>query len=196
MPNYFVPSGPNGIVTTGSFLPVLDYIVTYIMSCIEKMQRERIASMTPKTSAIKAYHKHCDAYFKDTVYSENCGTWMKASKNYPDRITAIYPGSFLHFRNVLSHPRWEDYDYEMVEGDDTFFFMGNGLTEEDMAMKGNFAPYMDLETEYPELKEFFSGQASAETHATHNVEKNGTPEKSGGVHVVETDVDRNIPVQA
>lgn len=89
MPNYFVPSGPNGIVTTGSFLPVLEFATTYIMSCIEKMQRECIASMTPKISAVKAYHKHCDAYFKQTVYSESCGTWMKASKKYPDRITAM-----------------------------------------------------------------------------------------------------------
>jgi hypothetical protein len=120
---------------------------------------------------------------------------MKASKYYLDRVTAIYPGSFLHFRNVLSHPRWEDYDYEMVEGKDTFFFMANGLTKEDMAMKENFAPYMDLKTEYPELKEFFSGKVSAEAHTTQKVERNGTAEKPGRVSVVETDVDKNTPEQ-
>jgi hypothetical protein len=155
MPNYFVPSGPNGIVTTGSFLPVLEFVTTYIMSCIEKMERERISSMTPKTSAIKAYHRHCNAYFGQTVYSEPCSTWMRASKNYPDRITAIYPGSYLHFRDVLSHPRWEDYDYEMVD-DDLFDFMGNGMMADDIAMKGDFAPYMNLREEFPELREFFT----------------------------------------
>ena len=133
-------------------------MVTYIISCIDKMQRERIASMTPKTSAIKAYHKHCDAYFTETVYSESCKTWMRAAKNYPDRITAIYPGSYLHFRNVLSHPRWEDYDYEMDDVDDLFYFMGNGLTSDDVSMQGNFAPYMDLEAEFPELKEFWADE--------------------------------------
>lgn len=160
MPNYFVPSGPNGIITTGSFLPVLELAVTYIMTCIDKMLRERIASMTVKRSAVDAYHAHCDAYFADTVYSDACSTWMRASKKYPDRITSIYPGSYLHYRNVLQHPRWEDYDYENVDGDEPFAWMGNGMTADDMAMKGNFAPYMDVESEFPELREFFTEEAA------------------------------------
>jgi hypothetical protein len=89
MPNYFVPTGPNGIITTGSFLSVLELAVTYVMSAIAKMQRERIASMTVKESAVEAYHRHCDAYFQDSVYSDACSTWMRASKKFPDRITSI-----------------------------------------------------------------------------------------------------------
>lgn len=172
MPNYFVPAGPNGIVTTGSFLPVLDFSVTYIMSCIEKIQRERLASMTPKAEAVKAYHRHCDNYFKQTVYTDPCGTWMRGTKTEPDRIIAIYPGSFLHYRNILGHPRWEDYDYERLEGDDLFTFMGNGMTESDIAMDGNFAPYMDLEAEFPELTELLREKA-AETLARVQVQAQG-----------------------
>lgn len=168
MPNYFVPSGPNGIVTTGSFLPVLEYITTYILQYIEKMQRERIASMTPKQSAIKAYHRHCDAYFRQTVYAEDCKTWMRSSKKFPERITAIYPGSYLHFRDILSHPRWEDYEYERCEGEDVFDFMGNGMVADDLAMKGNFAPYMDVEVEYPELSEAING-SKQDTKVNGNV---------------------------
>jgi hypothetical protein len=190
MPNYFVPSGPNGIVTTGSFLPVLEYAVTYIMSCIDKMQRERIASMTPKQSAIAAYQRHCEAYFSETVYAEPCSTWMKASKKFPDRITAIYPGSYLHFRNVLSNPRWEDYEYEMMDGDDLFYFMGNGMTTDDFAMEGNFAPYMDVKAEFPELSEFFTAPPKA----------NGAPppadDKKGSVEMREYELPDAQPVAA
>lgn len=168
MPNYFVPAGPNGIVTTGSFLPVLEFATTYIMSCIEKMQRERIASMTPKVSAIKAYHRHCNDYFNQTVYTEACGTWMRGTKKEPDRVIAIYPGSFLHYREILSHPRWEDYDYEMVDGDDLYFFMGNGMTSSDIAMEGNFAPYMDLDREFPELKELIAAKKAEANGPTAN----------------------------
>lgn len=53
-----------------------------------------------------------------------------------------------------------------------------------MDMKGNFAPYMDIENEYPELKEFFgkdqisakptNGIAAEDSgEATLKVEKNG-----------------------
>ena len=39
-----------------------------------------------------------------------------------------------------------------------------------MDMKGNFAPYMDIEKEYPELKEFFSKKTNGKV-------TNGVPAK-------------------
>lgn len=125
--DYYVPAGPNGIVTTGTFLPVLEFAVTFAMSCIAKMQRERIASMTPKSKAVKAYSRQCQRYFQETVYSDQCRTWMRGCKTDPDRIVAIYPGSYLHFRTVLSNPRWEDWDYEMLDEEEPFSFFGNGM---------------------------------------------------------------------
>lgn len=46
----------------------------------------------------------------------------------------------------------------MIDGDDLFYFMGNGMTSDDLAMKGNFAPYMDLDAEFPELREVLQEQ--------------------------------------
>ena len=108
MPTYFVPAGPNIIVTTGSFIPVLECVNTYILDCISKIQRDHLASMTHKRSVITAYHEHCEEHFKQTVYSDGYGTWIKSSPRFPSRITAIYPSSFPHYRNMLMHPRWED----------------------------------------------------------------------------------------
>ena len=144
---------------------MLEYAITFAMTCIDKMQRERIASMTPKMKAVKAYSRQAQRYFQETVYSDQCRTWMRGCKTDPDRIIAIYPGSYLHFRKVLSNPRWEDFDHEMIDEEEPFSFFGNGMTEQDMDMKGNFAPYMDIENEYPELREFFEKDKLAKAMA-------------------------------
>lgn len=35
---------------------------------------------------------------------------MSTDKNKDGRITAIWPGSGLHFQEVVREPRWEDYN--------------------------------------------------------------------------------------
>ena len=62
---------------------------------------------------------------------------------------------------MLGHPRWEDFEYEMMDRD-MFSFMGNGMTESDLNMAGDFAPYMDLQREWPELREFFEQEKQDE----------------------------------
>jgi hypothetical protein len=152
------------------------------MSCIEKIQREYIASMTVKRKAVKAYVAHCEKYFNETVYSDQCRTWMRGCKNYPDRVIAIYPGSYLHFRKVLGNPRWEDFEYEMVDEDNIFAFFGNGMTEQDMDMKGNFSPYMSLEEEYPELRDHFVRDGKINGVTSNGVAVNGKLD-NGDAHV-------------
>ena len=200
--DYYVPAGPNGIVTTGTFLPVLEYAITFAMSCIEKMQRERIASMTPKLKAVKAYSRQAQRYFQETVYSDQCRTWMRGCKTDPDRIVAIYPGSYLHFRKVLGNPRWEDFDHEMMDEEEPFAFFGNGMTEMDMDMKGNFAPYMDIESEYPELREFFEKDKNAremmkEGKALRNEDSGAAKvEIENGMMTVHNEYAEHVPVTA
>ena len=36
--------------------------------------------------------------------------------------------------------------------------MGNGMTRPEIAMEGNFAPHMDLDKEFPELKEIIAAR--------------------------------------
>jgi hypothetical protein len=155
--------------------------------------------MTPKQSAVKAYSAQCEKYFNETVYSDKCRTWMRGCKKYPDRIVAIYPGSYLHFRKVLSNPRWEDFDHEMVDEDNMFAFFGNGMTEQDMDMKGNFAPYMNIEDEYPELREFFSKEKNTNGVETNGVEIHDSGEAKvrldqNGSLTTENDVVKGVPV--
>jgi hypothetical protein len=158
--------------------------------------------MTVKRKAVKAYVAHCEKYFNETVYSDQCRTWMRGCKNYPDRVIAIYPGSYLHFRKVLGNPRWEDFDYKMVDESDIFAFFGNGMTEQDMDMKGNFSPYMNLEEEYPELRDIFVKDGKIDDGILNGVAGNGKLD-SGDAHIhveknglmtVENNIVRGVPV--
>jgi hypothetical protein len=158
--------------------------------------------MTVKRKAVKAYVAHCEKYFNETVYSDQCRTWMRGCKNFPDRVIAIYPGSYLHFRKVLGNPRWEDFEYTMVDEDNMLAFFGNGMTEEDMDMKGNFSPYMSLEEEYPELRDIFIKDGKIDGVVLNGTVASEKP-NSGDPHIhvannglitVDNDVVRGVPV--
>lgn len=48
MPNYYVCLGPNGGPGIGSTVPFLESEISYIIKCVQKIQREWLKSMTPK----------------------------------------------------------------------------------------------------------------------------------------------------
>jgi hypothetical protein len=59
-------------------------------------------------------------------------------------VTAIYPGSRLHFFEMLKNVRWEDYDIT-YKTDNAFQFMGNGYTETEIDPDGDPVWYFDDE---------------------------------------------------
>lgn len=56
-----------------------------------------------------------------------CNAWWRHKGN--GRILALWPGSALHGMYVWSHPRWEDYDYELKDEQkgNPFKWLGNGF---------------------------------------------------------------------
>ena len=47
------------------------------------------------------------------------------------RIVGLWPGSCLHAVRALEHPRWEDFNYEPLDGSGTrnrFYWLGDGST--------------------------------------------------------------------
>jgi cation diffusion facilitator CzcD-associated flavoprotein CzcO len=76
--------GPNGSPTGGSFIALIKNLVSYLVKCVKKMQREHIASMevsfvhhgipTQLTSpcskkAHRAFSAHVDRYFEKTIFT-------------------------------------------------------------------------------------------------------------------------------
>lgn len=73
--------------------------------------------------------------------SPACRSWFKNGKKQGP-VTAIYPGSRLHFFEVLKNVRWEDFELD-YRTENRFQFMGNGYTEGEISPDGDPVWYFD-----------------------------------------------------
>ena len=123
-PNYFMSYGPNSGLGSGNLLMLFERIAEYTATTLAKMQTENIRTIVPSERAVNNFTDFSDAYFKGTVYSEECSSWYKTGgKN--GRVSALWPGSSLHAIEALKSPRWEDFEYTYVDGNE-FGWFGNG----------------------------------------------------------------------
>jgi cation diffusion facilitator CzcD-associated flavoprotein CzcO len=127
-PNLFLLIGPNGPASHSSILPILEWYTRYVFQVIEKIQTERIKSIEPKASAVKDLYNHTHELMKRLVWSSACRSWFKNGKTHGP-VTAIYPGSRLHFFEIMKNVRWEDYEIDYLGDGNRFSFMGNGYTQ-------------------------------------------------------------------
>ncbi|KXN90086.1 Putative sterigmatocystin biosynthesis monooxygenase stcW [Leucoagaricus sp. SymC.cos] len=129
-PNFFHAFGPNSGVGAGSLLLIIERQIDYIVKAILKMQRERLKSMEVKKEAVNDF----DEYLV-TAFGQKCRSWYKVGKSEDGRIVALWPGSPLHAAKTFEHPRWEDFNYERLDGDrkNRFYFLGDGSTVADVA---------------------------------------------------------------
>ncbi|RAO68983.1 uncharacterized protein BHQ10_004995 [Talaromyces amestolkiae] len=138
-PNYFTVGGPNSATGGGSLLLILESVMGYVVKAVQKISRENIKSMEVKESALRSWQTHLDQYFPKTVHVDSCTSWYKID----GKIIGLWPGSSLHAMKTLEHPRWEDYEYELVEKEDELSWLGNGWTIEDVN-RGNLGYYIDF----------------------------------------------------
>jgi hypothetical protein len=103
----------------GALTIVMEAEGDYIVKCIRKLQKEDYASMVPKKNRVKDFSAYVEAYFKKTIYLDNCRSWYKDDAG---RVIGLWPGSTPH---TLEAPRWEDYEYENKD-DNELRWLGNG----------------------------------------------------------------------
>ncbi|KAL7277474.1 hypothetical protein ACG7TL_008395 [Trametes sanguinea] len=148
-PNMFHLLGPNANVGTGSLLAIMEFQVAYAVQATAKLQRERLKSIEVKPEAVRDFDSYIEAYFPKSVYSEKCPSWFKMGKD-EGRIVGLWPGSSLHAMRALSHPRWEDYNYEPLDPvDNRLHWLGDGQTYAEKTMSGDRVwylrePYLDV----------------------------------------------------
>ncbi|OJJ42184.1 hypothetical protein ASPZODRAFT_2122686 [Penicilliopsis zonata CBS 506.65] len=121
MPNYFVFAGPNCPIGHGSVPQMLGWSVDYALKWVEKMAKEDIKSVCVKDTAVQQYNRHAQATLNNTVWSTGCAAWYNNGK----AVTAMYPGSVLHFKESISNIRGEDFDIKYATSD-PFGYLGNG----------------------------------------------------------------------
>jgi len=150
-PNWFQSLGPNSAVGSGSLLILIERQVDYAVQATLKLQREHLKSMEVKPEAVEDWDVYLEHHFSKTVFSERCRSWYKQGKE-EGRVVALWPGSCLHAARALEHPRWEDYNYEPLNGHtNRFFWAGNGTTVAEETPGADRAWYLS-EVDYPPVQ--------------------------------------------
>jgi hypothetical protein len=72
------------------------------------------------------YNVYSQEFLKRTVWTSGCRSWYKNGK-VDGKVTAMYAGSVLHYKEILEEWRAEDFEFE-YRSKNRFSFMGNGLT--------------------------------------------------------------------
>ncbi|KAL6242616.1 hypothetical protein RBB50_010262 [Rhinocladiella similis] len=144
-PNFLTFIGPNWPVENGSVMGPLLYVSYYALEMIKKIQTQYICSLSPKQDVTDAFNDHCQEWMKHTVWVEECRSWYK--NNETGRVNAVWPGSSLHYVELIKKPRWEDYDIEYIGPGkkNMWAFLGMG-TVEALVTKGDPSPYLSVES--------------------------------------------------
>ncbi|KIW80202.1 hypothetical protein Z517_06817 [Fonsecaea pedrosoi CBS 271.37] len=104
---FIVTFGPTFPVLTGSVTASISAVADYAIQMIKKIQAEDLLSVCPRQDITDQFNEHCQTMLHGTVWEDHCNSWYKRPSD--GRITAVWPGSALHFQEVVRHPRWEDF---------------------------------------------------------------------------------------
>lgn len=120
MPNYFIYNGPNCPIGHGSLMGALESTTAFILSMTRKLASQGYRSVCVKDEVVKEYNEYTQEWLKDTVWASGCSSWYKRASD--GRVTAMYAGSVLRYREMLANVRLEDFAWQS-EGN-RFRFMG------------------------------------------------------------------------
>lgn len=108
----------------------LHSVSDYAIQIIKKMQNENIRSWVPRQEITDQFNDHVQEWIKHTVWKDDCRSWYK--NNETGRVNAVWPGSSMHYQQVIEKPRYEDFDIAHF-GKNPWEFLGMGFTMENRA---------------------------------------------------------------
>ncbi|KAE8379064.1 putative flavin-binding monooxygenase [Aspergillus bertholletiae] len=142
VPNYFIFGGPNFPIGNGSVPAALYFAAGYMLEWLEKIATDDIKSIVVKDSVVRDYNKFVQESMKRCVWSKGCHAWYsKKNEGADNTVTAVYPGSVLHFKACMEKIRSEDFDIEYTTSN-PFRFMGNGQLAFEQDPAGDTAYYL------------------------------------------------------
>lgn len=146
VPNYFTFLGPNAPIGHGSVFTLSEHIAKYITGIIRKCQRDDIRTIAPSEAAVNDYCEHIAAFMPRTSWGVAGRSWFKGGRE-TGPVTALHPGSRIHFFHMLEHFRGEDWDYTYDSPSrNRFSYLGNGLSAKEMDPSFDSTWYLDVET--------------------------------------------------
>ncbi|OJJ05818.1 hypothetical protein ASPVEDRAFT_87153 [Aspergillus versicolor CBS 583.65] len=142
-PNYFMFGGPNAPVGHSSVPVMLAWSGDYMLDWIEKIAREDIKSVVVKDSVVASFNRYAVQSLKRNVWSKGCTGWYgkKDASGENKVVTAMYPGSILHYKEFIKTIRGEHFDIR-YNSSNPFRYLGNGELEMERAEGGDMAYYL------------------------------------------------------
>ncbi|KIM44457.1 hypothetical protein M413DRAFT_24952 [Hebeloma cylindrosporum] len=125
-PNYFMFVGPNSPIGNGPLLIAIEAQADYMLKMMNRLQTENIHSFSPKPDAVQDFIEHKDAFMKNTVWEQECRSWYK-SNSITGKVTALWPGSTMHYLEMIAEPRYEDWSFKY--SGNRFAYLGNGRSQ-------------------------------------------------------------------
>ena len=104
-----------------------------------RWQTENIASFHPKAEAVEDFCAHTDRFMKRTVWDQDDQSWYRKG-SVSGRISALWPGSTLHFLEAMSEIRADDWHIE-YRGN-RFAWLGNGFSQTEVLPGGDLSYYL------------------------------------------------------
>jgi cation diffusion facilitator CzcD-associated flavoprotein CzcO len=144
-PNYFTALGPNSPVGHGSLMAVIDWTIDYILRWTKKIAEEDIKSVEVTKEAVDDWNVYAQEFLKRTTWAGECRSWYK-NHQAGDEITALYPGSILHYYEMTEKLRPEDFNIK-YRSKNRFKFTGSGFTELEQKEDGDLAWYLERSRE-------------------------------------------------
>ncbi|KAK3329566.1 hypothetical protein B0H66DRAFT_610478 [Apodospora peruviana] len=142
LPNYFMFLGPNAPIGHGSVFTLSEHIAQYITGVIKKCQMEGIKAISPSQAAVDDYFEHISAFMPRTAWAAKGRSWFKSGRA-DGPVTALHPGTRIHFFHMLEHFRGEDWDYVYDNtGQNRFAYLGNGYSTKELDPAGDTTWYL------------------------------------------------------
>lgn len=137
-PNYLIFLGPNSPIGNGPVLSAIEAQADYMLKLIDRFQTYNIYTFSPTREAISDFIAHKDEFMTKSVWADPCRSWYK---NRPDGpITALWPGSTLHYIEALMDLRIED--WEIKYNGNRFAWLGNGYSQTELDSTADWGYYI------------------------------------------------------
>jgi hypothetical protein len=155
-PNYFMFLGPNCPIGNGPVLAPIEAQADYMLMVIDRWQTDCFKSFAPKTAAVDDFIDHKDRFMKNTVWENECRSWYKGNNAF-GKVTALWPGSSLHYIEAMAYVRYDDYDIK-YHGN-RYDWLGNGYSQSELDQTCNSAYYIRSVDDSPYLSKEKSRKA-------------------------------------
>lgn len=105
-------------------------VTKYACDFIRKLQTQNYSYFVPKPHIPAAYQKQALAWLARTAWASHCTSTYKNGTANGD-LNSLHPGSRIHYFELLSTPRYEDFEWKSLcpSEDLTFAWLATGFTD-------------------------------------------------------------------